>query len=79
MALIASISGAVSREKAGDRLARDWQTLGAGSEAMSIDSLRSGDMYWIERASELIGDESVSIYLYALRPLRTALSPRRVR
>src|SRR5258708_22513250 len=68
--------GRGGREKVSDRFAHDWQTLGL-ERSDGIDALRSGDMYWIERASELIGDESVSIYLYALRPLRTALSPRR--
>ena len=59
-----------------DRLAHDWQALGL-ERSDSIDALRSRDMHWIKRASELIGDQSVSVYLYALRPLRTALSPRR--
>src|SRR5271169_3900408 len=34
-------------------------------------------MHWIKRASELVGDESVGINLHALRPLGTALGPRR--
>src|ERR1700758_884737 len=34
-------------------------------------------MHWVKGAAELIGYQSISIYLYALRPFRTALRPRR--
>src|SRR6266404_8461029 len=68
--------GRGGREKVSDRFAHDWQALGL-ERSNSIDALRGADMHWIKRASELIRDESVSVYLYALRPLRAALSPRR--
>src|SRR3984893_7419253 len=68
--------GSGGREEVGERFAHDWKALSL-ERSNGVDALRGADMHRVQRASELIGDESVGVNLYTLRPLRTALGPRR--